>query len=113
MSARTERLPPVQKISKQLLGARYRLEIAAWISESGSAPINPTELTEQLAPFSESPPRYTSVVQELNKLAESGLLVPLNSQMREVYFERRDSVFYEMCRRLREEVKQEQRAPST
>src|SRR5579859_7185099 len=108
MSVRTESLPPVQKVSKQLLGAMYRLEIGAWISESGPAPINPTGLTEQLRHVSENPPSHTSVVAELNKLAECGLLVPLKSQVREVYFERHDSVFYEMCRRLREEVREAQ-----
>jgi hypothetical protein len=103
---RTENLPPVQRASKVLLGSAYRLEIGALISEWGSRPINPTELKQKLEGLSEDPPAYSSVAQELEKLAAYGLINPVKSTVREAYFERQDSVFFEMCRRLRDEVKE-------
>jgi hypothetical protein len=104
MAVRTDDLPPLQRRSKLLLGSAYRLEIAVWIWEFGAAPINPTQLTKELRERSEDPPAHSSVVQELEKLVSSGLLVPLKTPGRDVYYERQSSVFYEMCDRLRVEV---------
>jgi hypothetical protein len=104
MAVRTEDLPPPQRRSKLLLGSAYRLEIAAWIWEFGATPINPTQLTNGLRVRSEDPPSHSSVAQELEKLVSCGLLGPLKVPGRDVYYERRDSVFYEMCDRLRREV---------
>jgi hypothetical protein len=87
------------------MGSRYRLEIATWIWEFGGTPINPTDLTRRLQTASEAAPAHSSVVQELEKLAKCGLLVPLHAPGRDVYFERCESVFYDLCRRLRDEIR--------
>jgi hypothetical protein len=104
MSARTDQLPRVQRVSKVLFGARYRLEIAAWINERGSTPLNPTRLREELRSWSEDPPSHSSVVAELSKLAEADLLAPLVVPGQEVYYERQASTFYGFCSVLRSEL---------
>jgi len=53
---------------------------------------------------SDSPPSHSSVVQELNHLAEAGVLCRMHAPGRDTYLERRTSIFWEMCRQLREEV---------
>jgi hypothetical protein len=106
MAARTEDLPPIQRLSKRLFGAAYRLEIAVLISDFGEAPINPTEVTKRLRDDSEDPPAHSSVAAELERLASCGLLVPLKAPVRrDAYFERAKSRFWDLCRDLRDEIR--------
>lgn len=112
MATRTEDLPPVQRLSKRLFGATYRLEIAVLIYELGTGPINPTELTRQLRDVSEAPPAHSSVAAEIEKLASCGLLLPVRTAVRDAYFERVESAFWESCARLRNEVRRDGLAKS-
>lgn len=105
MPTRTEDLPPIQRMSKRLFGAAYRLEIAVLISELGAAPINPTDVTKRLRDDSEDPPAHSSVAAELEKLASCGLLVPLKAPVRDAYFDRSKSEFWDLCRELRDEIR--------
>lgn len=104
MARRTEDLPQVQRASKRLFGGTYSLEIGAWIWAFGAAPINPTGLTNGLRPFSEPPPSHGSVVAEIRNLETAGLLRRLGVSGRETYYQRGNSVYFELCHRLREEI---------
>lgn len=75
-----------------------------WIAEFGSTPINPTQLRAGLDTSSEDPPSHSSVVAELEHMRSAGLLSVLTVPGRDVYFERTDSVYWEGCLRLRDEV---------
>lgn len=112
MASRTDDLPPVQRASKRLLGSRYRAEIAEWIWEFGTAPINPTTLTNSLAERSEDPPSHSSVAGELNKLLEAGVLTHMPTSTREAYYERVGSVYFASCHDLAEEVREASVLPS-
>ena len=74
MAKRTEKLPPLQKASKQLFGGAYSLEIGVWIWEFGTALINPTAVRSGLQLTSEAPPAHSSVVVELENLTAAGRL---------------------------------------
>lgn len=113
MATRTEDLPPVQRLSKRLFGTAYRLEIAVLIYELGAVPINPTDLTKRLRETSEASPAHSCVAAELEKLESCGLLMPLKSTVRDTYFERVGSVFWDFCLGLRDEVQGEGHAKSS
>jgi hypothetical protein len=86
----------VRRLSKQLFGGQYRLEIAAALTEGEVVTLTTFAATVG------APPSVSSVAKELATLEHVGLLrrLPPVAGMRSVYLEPVSTPFWDACRQL-------------
>jgi hypothetical protein len=89
-------------MSKKLLGQRLRLQVAAAVAECRE------EELYQEAVAARAGLKEVRVGEQLRHLAEAGLLHPLPRAGRRQPYARRNSVYWRMCRELREELLREE-----